>query len=89
MRKGLQRLTCMAFIAIALLVVIVPVGAAIPGLQGKEGFPTLAPLLEKVTPAVVNISVISRVAVEENPLMQDPFFHRHFIFRMNPLDASA
>ncbi len=39
--------------------------------------PTLAPLLERVTPAVVNISVTSTVRTRRNPLMEDPFF-RHF-----------
>ncbi|MDX1404984.1 MAG: serine endoprotease DegQ, partial [Woeseiaceae bacterium] len=39
--------------------------------------PTLAPLLERVTPAVVNISVTATVQTRVNPLMQDPFF-RHF-----------
>lgn len=44
--------------------------------QGKE-LPTLAPMLEKVTPAVVNISTRGHVRVQENPLFADPFF-RHF-----------
>lgn len=40
--------------------------------------PTLAPLLERVTPAVVNISVSSTVRMRSNPLMDDPFFRRFF-----------
>ena len=40
--------------------------------------PTLAPIVNEVTPAVVNISVISRSAPEENPLFRDPFFRRFF-----------
>lgn len=40
--------------------------------------PSLAPLLEQVTPAVVNISVTSTVSARTNPLMQDPFFRRFF-----------
>ena len=40
--------------------------------------PSLAPLIEDVTPAVVNISVLSASPEEENPLMQDPFFRRFF-----------
>ncbi|RMF78701.1 MAG: DegQ family serine endoprotease [Nitrospirae bacterium] len=39
--------------------------------------PSLAPMLEKVLPAVVNISTESRVRLQENPLFSDPFF-RHF-----------
>jgi len=40
--------------------------------------PTLAPLIEDVTPAVVNIAVMSASPEEDNPLMQDPFFRRFF-----------
>jgi len=39
--------------------------------------PSLAPMLKSVLPAVVNISVSGKVAVQQNPLMQDPMF-RHF-----------
>jgi serine protease DegQ len=40
--------------------------------------PTLAPMLQRVTPAVVNISVVSRSTVEDNPLYSDPYFRRYF-----------
>ncbi|MCW5729648.1 MAG: DegQ family serine endoprotease [Alphaproteobacteria bacterium] len=40
--------------------------------------PTLAPLIEAVTPAVVNIAVISRSPTADNPLLRDPFFRRFF-----------
>jgi len=43
-----------------------------------SGVPTLAPMLVEVTPAVVNISIQSRAAIEENPLFRDPFFKRFF-----------
>ncbi len=49
-----------------------------PLFQNKDGLPTLAPLLQKVTPAVVNISVESRQTAEMNPLFSDPFFRRFF-----------
>ncbi|MGH8443152.1 MAG: DegQ family serine endoprotease, partial [Nevskiaceae bacterium] len=39
--------------------------------------PTLAPMLKPVMPAVVNVSVTSKVEIQ-NPLMQDPFFRRFF-----------
>lgn len=55
-----------------------PARAALPLLRGTDGTPSLAPLLEKVTPAVVNISVLSRSPMEENPLFRDPFFRRFF-----------
>ncbi|MDH5180883.1 MAG: DegQ family serine endoprotease [Gammaproteobacteria bacterium] len=44
--------------------------------QGDK-LPTLAPMLEKTTPAVVNIATTGTVRVQENPLFSDPFF-RHF-----------
>jgi serine protease Do/serine protease DegQ len=52
--------------------------SAIPAMGGKNGVPTLAPLLQEVTPAVVNISVQTRSAIEDNPLFRDPFFRRFF-----------
>jgi len=50
--------------------------AALP--TDNVGLPTLAPILEEVTPAVVNISVTARSPVETNPLYNDPFFRRFF-----------
>lgn len=52
--------------------------SAVPAMVGKNGMPTLAPLLQEVTPAVVNISVQTRSAIEDNPLFRDPFFRRFF-----------
>jgi Do/DeqQ family serine protease len=43
-----------------------------------SGLPTLAPLVNQVTPAVVNISVVTRSPMEDNPLFRDPFFRRFF-----------
>ena len=50
--------------------------AQYPALDPTRGVVTTAPLLERATPAVVNISVASRVAAAENPLLRDPFFRR-------------
>ena len=47
--------------------------ASLPPLTGYS----LAPMLEKVLPAVVNISTQSTVRTRRNPLLDDPFF-RHF-----------
>lgn len=44
--------------------------------QGKA-LPTLAPMLEKTVPAVVNIFTRTRVKIRQNSLLSDPFF-RHF-----------
>lgn len=44
----------------------------------QRGVLTLAPLLERATPAVVNIAVTSTVESQSNPLMSDEFFRRFF-----------
>jgi len=44
--------------------------------QGKP-LPSLAPMLERTLPAVVNIASSGHVRVQESPLFSDPFF-RHF-----------
>ena len=41
------------------------------------GVPSLAPMLSKVTPGVVGIS-IAQTAEQENPLLKDPFFKKFF-----------
>ncbi|HRQ65230.1 MAG TPA: Do family serine endopeptidase [Xanthomonadaceae bacterium] len=50
--------------------------AALPAEVDGQALPSLAPMLERVTPAVVNVHSRTRVRVR-NPLMDDPFF-RHF-----------
>ncbi|OGA72312.1 MAG: serine endoprotease DegQ [Betaproteobacteria bacterium RIFCSPLOWO2_12_FULL_65_14] len=52
--------------------------AQLPATAMRDGMPTLAPILEKVTPAVVNIAVLQRSPEEQNPLLRDPFFRRFF-----------
>jgi serine protease Do/serine protease DegQ len=44
---------------------------------GADGQASLAPMLKKATPAVVNISTKTKIEIAEHPLMRDPFF-RHF-----------
>ncbi len=50
--------------------------AALPTAVGGDSLPTLAPMIERVTPAVVNISTEARV-ITRHPLLDDPIF-RHF-----------
>ena len=52
--------------------------ARAPLLDDQRGVLTIAPVLEKVTPAVVSISVQSRAPGADNPLFRDPFFRRFF-----------
>ena len=51
---------------------------ALPASVDGEPLPTLAPMLERVTPAVVNISTRSQVRVREHPLLEDPVIRRFF-----------
>ncbi len=54
-----------------------PVQAALPATV--NGTTTIAPMLDQVTPAVVNIAVLSRAPqAADNPLLRDPFFRRFF-----------
>ena len=43
-----------------------------------QAMPSLAPMLEKATPAVVNIATHSHVRQQDNPLLRDPFFRKFF-----------
>ncbi len=54
-----------------------PVEAGLPALMDNQTLPSLAPMLERATPAVVNIATESRIASRRNPLLEDPVF-RHF-----------
>lgn len=66
--------------ACALLVgVALPIAsrAAMPPAVGDQPMPSLAPMLEHVTPAVVNISSKTRVQVR-NPYFDDPVFRQFF-----------
>jgi len=49
---------------------------------GGQLVPSLAPMLARVTPGVVNIAVRGRVR-DQNPLLQDPFFRRFFDLPQN------
>ncbi|HZP11530.1 MAG TPA: DegQ family serine endoprotease [Nevskiaceae bacterium] len=54
-----------------------PAHADIPAPLLSSGTPSLAPMLKDVVPAVVNVSITSKVEVQ-NPLLEDPFFRRFF-----------
>ncbi len=51
--------------------------AALPPLVEGEPLPSLAPVLERVTPSVVNVYTQTRVRIR-SPLLDDPFFRRFF-----------
>ncbi|MGH9962938.1 MAG: serine endoprotease DegQ, partial [Pyrinomonadaceae bacterium] len=51
--------------------------------------PTLAPMLERVTPAVVNVATEGRVKIQQNPLFEDPFFRFFFGVPNQPLERKT
>src|SRR3972149_6890495 len=63
---------------LALLILYAPPCAPAAMPLNLRGLPTLAPMLAQVTPAVVNISVVTRAPMEDNPLFRDPLFRRFF-----------
>ncbi|RLT92539.1 DegQ family serine endoprotease [Ketobacter sp.] len=65
-------------LAVFLMVLVSAPAFAVWPLQDGDGnqLPSLAPMLEKVNPAVVNISTFA-TRQQMNPLLNDPFF-RHF-----------
>jgi serine protease Do/serine protease DegQ len=65
----LATLVCCAWSALAF--------AQIPAQTGQTPVPSLAPMLKRVTPAIVNIATRGTVQ-QENPLLNDPFFRRFF-----------
>lgn len=69
----------LALFVLGLSFVSLPVSAAIPALTEQgEVVPTLAPMLEVVTPAVVHIATEGKRTVETSPFMNDPLFERFF-----------
>ncbi len=57
-----------------------PLPAALPPILGDAPMPTLAPMIKKVSPAVVNIATRGTIRDrgQQNPLLDDPFFRRFF-----------
>ena len=51
---------------------------ALPAKVGGKALPSLAPLVEDASPAVVNIATRGTVNAPRNPLADDPFFQRFF-----------
>jgi Do/DeqQ family serine protease len=62
-------------------------GAPIPLADGAP-VQTLAPVVSRITPGVVGISVRGRVR-EDNPLLQDPMFRRFFNLQQQPVERET
>jgi Do/DeqQ family serine protease len=71
------KIYCAIFIFINLI--SINTHAALPATDSQGNvLPSLAPMLEKVNAAVVNIATFSSRKTQQNPLMNDPFFRRFF-----------
>lgn len=72
---------CKASLVLSVLSVLLvsgSVSAQLPfALADGQPLPSLAPMLDQITPAVVNIATYTTVKVR-NPLLEDPFFRRFF-----------
>jgi len=66
-------------LGLALLLCLAPSAhAALPLAVDGQPLPSLAPMLERVMPGVVNISTVTRQRMADHPLLRDPFFRRFF-----------
>lgn len=76
-----RRLAALSLVAVA----TTPLSshAALPPSVDGQPMPSLAPMLEKVTPAVVNISTKTRVRVRD-PFFDDPVFRQFFGMQGSP-----
>ena len=88
MQPGVIRSLRGKFAATLFVAASATIHAAQPQFDSR-GLPTLAPLVNDVTPAVVNISVVTRSPVEDNPLFRDPFFRRFFNVPDRPREQAA
>ncbi len=73
-----QFLTLFSAPFITLFILVSSAQAGLPFSADGEKLPSLAPILERSTPAVVNILTRSTVKVRRNPLLDDPFFKDFF-----------
>jgi Do/DeqQ family serine protease len=62
------------------LALAVPSLGALPAAVGETPMPSLAPMIKRVSPAVVNIATRGTIRERspQNPLLEDPFFRRFF-----------
>ncbi len=67
-----------AALILAMCALPAPASAVLPAAIDGRPLPSLAPMLERVTPTVVNISTVSVVRREDHPFLSDPFFRRFF-----------
>jgi len=77
------------FASLALVTISTLSKAALPFSVGDKELPSLAPMLDTVTPAVVNIATEGRIQLQQNPLFADPFFRRFFNVPDQPIERKT
>ena len=74
----IKPLLLMSLLSVCGSISLILQAAGMPPYVDGQPLPSLAPMLERAMPAVVNISTSTNIRVSENPLMQDPFFREFF-----------
>ncbi len=78
MHQLLKHLTGACLIIVSLLSSSQLPAGGLPAIVDGQPLPSLAPMLESATPAVVNISTSGSVEAQRDPFFEDPFFRRFF-----------
>jgi Do/DeqQ family serine protease len=76
--KLVKPLIFLSLLSVTLSFSPVCLAIGLPAFTENQTLPTLAPMLERSMPAVVNISTSTKVEGRENPLLQDPYFRQFF-----------
>jgi hypothetical protein len=66
-----------------------PAAAQLPAEVDGQPVPSLAPMLKRTAPGVVNISTRGRVQMQQNPMFNDPFFRRFFQMPDQPMEREV
>jgi Do/DeqQ family serine protease len=77
-RKLTKPLIFISFLSLSVSFSPLCLAIGLPASTENQALPTLAPMLERSMPAVVNISTSTNVEGRENPLLQDPYFRQFF-----------
>ncbi len=86
----IKRLPALAVAMVAALLLSLPAQASLPAVDSQgTALPSLAPMLKRVTPAVVNIATSGTVYVQGNPLLDDPFFRHFFDLPSRPMQRKT
>lgn len=83
------RATTLTILLLLSLVITTAASAERSLLDEKRGVITVAPVIQKTSSAVVNISVATSVPGSDNPLYRDPFFRKFFGLPEEPRNRKA